>query len=54
MFLAFPRVREGLGRSGRLIGTISTYPGTYKCPWSRVMAKDPGGELFSIYTWVDE
>ena len=28
----FPRVLEGLASSGRLIGTISTYPGTYKCP----------------------
>ena len=28
-FLAFfPRVLEGLARSGRLVGTISTYPGT--------------------------
>ena len=41
----FPGVLEGLGRSGRLIGSISTYPGTYKCPWSRVMAKKTGGEL---------
>ena len=24
---------------------ISTYPGTYKSPWSRVMAKNPPGEL---------
>ena len=35
---------EGLGSSGRLVGSISTYPGTYKCPWSGVMAKNPGGE----------
>ena len=35
----FPGVLEGLGSSGRLVGTISTYLGTYKCPW---------------YTWVDE
>ena len=32
--------------SGRLIGTISTYPGTYKCPLSRVMAQNPSGEFF--------
>ena len=34
---------EGLGSSGRLVGSISTYPGTYTCPWSRVMAQNPGG-----------
>ena len=28
-FGLFPGVLEGLGSSGRLIGTISTYPGTY-------------------------
>ena len=37
---------EGLGSSGRLVGSISTYPGTYKCPWSGVMAKNPGGIFF--------
>ena len=26
-FLAFPRFLEGLGSSGGLVGTISTYPG---------------------------
>ena len=26
-FWLFPWVLEGLGRSGRLVGTISTYPG---------------------------
>ena len=26
-------VLEGLERSGRLVGTISTYPGTCQCPW---------------------
>ena len=45
-FGLFPRVLEGLGSSGRLVGTISTSAGTYKCPWSRVMTKNPGGELF--------
>ena len=39
-FLLFPGVLEGLGSSGRLVGTISTYPGTYKCPGSRVMTKE--------------
>ena len=28
-FLIFPGVLEGLGSSGDLVGTISTYPGTY-------------------------
>ena len=28
-FWLFPGVLEGLGSSGRLVGTISTYPGTY-------------------------
>ena len=45
-FWLSPGVLEGLGRSGRLVGTISTYPGTYKCPGSRVMAKNPGGGFF--------
>ena len=42
----FPGVLEGLGSSVGLVGTISTYPGTYKCPWSGVMAKNPGGGIF--------
>ena len=42
----FPGVLEGLGSSGRLVGIISTYPGTYKCPWSRVLAKNPPGGNF--------
>ena len=33
---------DGLGSSGRLVGTISTCPGTYQCPWSLVMVKNPG------------
>ena len=41
-----PEVLEGLGSSGRLIGSISTDPGTYKYSWSRVMAKNPGGDKF--------
>ena len=28
VFGFFPRVLEGLGSSGALVGTISTYPGT--------------------------
>ena len=40
-FWLFPSVSEGLGSSRRLAGTISTYPGTYTCPWSRVTAKNP-------------
>ena len=43
---------EGLGSSGRLVGTISTYPGTYKSPWSRVMAKNPPGRFFLPSTVV--
>ena len=42
-FWLFPGVLEGLGSSGKLVGTISTYPGTYKCPGSRVMTKTLGG-----------
>ena len=39
----------GVGGSGRLTGSISTYPGTYQCPWSRVTAKKPPGEnLFTV------
>ena len=41
----FLGVLEGLGSSGRLIGTISTYPGTHKCPWSRVIAENPSAFL---------
>ena len=44
VFLDFPGVLEGLGSSGRLIGTISTFPRTYKCLGSRVMAKNPPGK----------
>ena len=36
-FRLSPEVLEGLGSSGRLVGIISTYPDTYKCPGSRVM-----------------
>ena len=46
-FWRFRRVLEELGSSGRLVGSIPTYPGTCKCRWSRVVAKNlPGG--FSI------
>ena len=52
-FWFFPGVLEGLGSAGRLIGTISTYPGTYKCPWSRVIVKNPpGGILFTEYSRI--
>ena len=45
-FWLSPEVLEGLGSSGRLVGSISTYPGTCQCPWSRVMTKNPRGEFF--------
>ena len=46
-FLAVFRGERGLGRSGRLIGSGSTYPGTCKPPGLRVMAKNPPwGEFF--------
>ena len=41
----FPGGLEGLGRSGSLTGSISTYSGTYKCPWSQVMTKNLLGEF---------
>ena len=41
---------EGLGSSGRLVGSISTYTGTYSCPWSVVMAKNPGGDFCLLST----
>ena len=31
--LALARVPEVLGRSGDLVGTVSTYPGTSPTPW---------------------
>ena len=34
------------GRSERLIGSMSIYLGTYRCPQSRVMTKNPPGDLF--------
>ena len=45
-FWLVPGGLEGVGSSGRLIGSISTYPGTCKCPWSRVIAKTPPGGIF--------
>merc|ERR1712139_317082 len=47
-FWLSPEVLEGLGSSGRLVGSISTYPGTCQCPWSRVMTKNPGGAHPSV------
>ena len=38
-FLLSPEVLEGLGSSGRLVGSISTYPGTCQYPWSRFLAR---------------
>ena len=40
-FGLFPGVLEGSGSSGRLVGSISTYPGSNKCPWSRVVPPNP-------------
>ena len=40
-----PRVLEGLGSSGKLVGIISTCPGTFPTPWCRVMTKNTGREL---------
>ncbi len=42
----FPGVLEGLGSSGKLVRTISTYPGTCKCPGLRGIAKNPA--LYNI------
>ena len=41
MGFAFPRGPAGLGSSGGLVGTISTYPGTSPTLWSRTIAKNP-------------
>ena len=46
--LVFAMVLESLGRSGRLVGSFSTYPGTSKCPWSWVIAKNPGGICYCL------
>ena len=48
-FWLFPGILEGLGSSGRLIGSITTYPGTHKSPWLRVMTKYPPGRNFTGY-----
>ena len=42
-FWTFPRVLEGLKSSGKLVGFISTYPGTSPTSWCRVLAKKPPG-----------
>ena len=39
-FLRFLEALEGLESSGRLVGFISTNPGTYKYSWCRVMTKN--------------
>ena len=54
-FWLFLEALEGLGSSGRLIGTISTYPGTYKCPGSRAMTKNLVLKdlfFFSVFFWM--
>ena len=35
----FPGILEGLGNSGKLVGIISTYPGTSPTLWCRIMIK---------------
>ncbi len=52
--LAFPGVLEGLGSSRGLVGTISTYPGTYKCPGAQVMAKNPRGDCFYRLRYIQQ
>ena len=51
-FWLFLGVLEGVGSFGKLVGTISTYPSNYKCPWSRGMAKTPGGGTFSFVAGI--
>ena len=54
-FLLFPGVLEGLGSSGRLTGSVSTYPGSMcKCLGKQVMAKKLGGELCSSVHGLSE
>ena len=45
-FWAFPQGPGGFRKLRRLVGTISTYPGTCRCPWSRDIDKNPRGEPF--------
>ena len=45
-FLRFLQVLEALESSEKLVGFVSTKSGTYKFPWCRVIAKNPGGESF--------
>ena len=51
-FSLFPGVLDGLGSSGGLVGTISTYPGTYLCPGSRVTAKNNMGIIVNMFMFV--
>ena len=44
-FWLSPEVLEGSGSSGELVGIMSTYPGTFKSTWSRVIAQS---DVFSI------
>ena len=46
MLLQFPRVLEGLGSSGRLVGFAPTYFGTSPTSWSGVMAKTLPARIF--------
>ena len=40
-FWCFPGILEGLGSSGKLVGIISTFPGTSSTPWCRIIAQNP-------------
>ena len=52
---SFPEILEGLDSSGRPVGFISTDPDTSPTPGSRVMAQNPGGELFfTVYGYLLE
>ena len=42
-FWQFLEVQKGSESSRKLVGVISTYPGTSPTLWCRVMAKSPGG-----------
>ena len=46
----FPKLLEGLGRFGRLVGIISTYPGTLRRCGNELWPKTLlGGILFTVY-----
>ena len=52
-FVSFPRVLEVLGSFGRLVGIISTYPGTSPTPCCLVTAQNPGGNMTCIVSHVE-